>query len=291
MTWSPRCRPGDEEDDDDINDPPSPSISIHSSEEIKKEGVNSNSFEESKGTKRSHPKSDDHSPTPKRKILSVNDMLSNNSRQSPTRSSDKCKSPQSTTPPSSSSNGAAVETVPNVLPQMGQFSQNGQPFPFPPFMAGANPAQPWTPQQMMAMLAQNAARTSSAAFPTVPPMNPNLLQQMMAFQQMSAFMRPTGPMPPQLNPMLAAMSQGFFPGSSANTTSPKVSAAPNRPSSNKPSADQAQSPSVVNTSSSSVSEGNMAAEQSTNGESRLFSDKLLLLFLYEAEMGVIRGLV
>ncbi|KAI6182434.1 putative iroquois-class homeodomain protein irx-1 [Aphelenchoides bicaudatus] len=269
MTWSPRCRPGDEEDLSDAEDaPPSPSISINSTDDIKREAP-SNSFEEHKGTKRTHPEcSSDEAPTPKRKILMVNDMLSNSSRQSPNRSAEKCKTPRSTTPPTSSSNGPAADNLP-ILPgmPMNQFGQaNGQPFPFP-FMPGANPAQ-WNPQ-MLAMMTQNAAR-NPAGFPAMPPMNPNLLQQMMAFQ-MANFMRsaPAGPaMHPQLNPAMLAAMQNFFPTSSAapvSTTSPATkTSAPNRPSSTAVTtkhSDQPQSPSVVNTSSSSVSESNAAVEQ------------------------------
>lgn len=40
MTWSPRGRPGDEDDDDDLgdvdNEPLSPSISINSADELKR---------------------------------------------------------------------------------------------------------------------------------------------------------------------------------------------------------------------------------------------------------------
>jgi hypothetical protein len=45
MTWSPRCRPGDEEEDDDDlgdavdNEPPSPSISINSSDEFRRGNI------------------------------------------------------------------------------------------------------------------------------------------------------------------------------------------------------------------------------------------------------------
>jgi hypothetical protein len=205
-------------------------------------------------------------------------MLSNSSRQSPSRGPEKCKTPRSTTPPSSSSNGPATDNVPILpgMPPMGQFGQpNGIPFPFLP---GVNPAQ-WNPQ-MMAMLAQNAAARNQTVFPAMPPMNPNLLQQMMAFQ-MANFMRaaPAGPaMPPQLNPSMLAAMQGFFPSSSAaptSTTSPSTkTSVPNRPNSTVATSkhtEQVQSPSVVNTSSSSVSESNTAGEQptaasTTNGE-------------------------
>lgn len=242
-----------------------------------------NSFEDQKGTKRAHPEgSHDEAPTPKRKILSVSDMLSG-SRQSPSRTGERCKSPRSTTPPSSSSNGTA-ENTPSMLPGMpplGQFPPTaGQGFPFP-FMPGANP-QAWNPQ-MMAMLAampQNAAARNSAPFNAMPQMNPNFLQQMMAVQ-MANFMRsnaaaaaPT--IPPQLNPAMLAAMQGFFPSTSTATTtinsapspSTKTTSTPaNRPNSavavNK-SEHQPQSPSVVNTSSSSVSEGNVATESTTN---------------------------
>lgn len=273
----------------------------------------SNSSEDPKGTKRSHPENgSDEAPTPKRKILSVNDMLSNSSRQSPSRGADKCKTPRSTTPPSSSSNGPATDNVPLLpgMPPMGQFGQpSGQPFPFL-FPPGMNPGQ-WNPQ-MMAMLAQNAAR-NQAGFPAMPPMNPNLLQQMMAFQQMASFMRaaPSGPvMPPQLNPSMMAAMQNFFPTSSTaptSATSPTTkTSAPNRPNSNVATtkhSDQAPSPSVVNTSSSSVSEGNAVGEQpsavSTNGECLfIFVQTIFPLsiggFLYEKyqrNMNIINGLV
>jgi hypothetical protein len=303
MTWSPRCRPGEDDDDEDDladadNEPLSPSISINSSDEPKRGTLfishipfikliilDGNSFEEQKGIKRhAESNNDDSVPTPKRKTLSVNDMLSS-SRQSPSRGNDKCKSPRSTTPPSSSSNGTAAENTPNMmpgmLPMMGQFPPVAGGFPFP-FLPGANPAQAWNPQ-MMAMLAampQNAARNPATPFNTIPPMNPNFLQQVMAMQQMANFMRnssstATPAMPPQLNPAMLAAMQGFFPSTSAAPTSTNSSSSPstklsasNRPSStvnsiSKPS-EQPQSPSVVNTSSSSVSEGTLQVETTTN---------------------------
>jgi hypothetical protein len=126
-------------------------------------------------------------------------------------------------------------------------------------MSGAR--HDWNPQ-MMAMLAGNAAARNPLPFGTIPPMNPNFLPQMFAMQQMSNFMR-SGPAMPPLNPAMLAAMQGFFPSTSAapaNSPTTKTASVSTNKSASTKASEQPQSPSAVNTSSSSISETNAVNE-------------------------------
>jgi hypothetical protein len=117
-----------------------------------------NTFEKQQGVKRPANDQSD-APTPKRKILSINDMLSNHPRQSPAPN-DQSSKPSTTNPP--------IETSAPPM-NFGPFPPPGFPFPFvhPPNLA-------WTPQMMAMLVAsqQNPAARSPAAFA----MNPQFMQ-------------------------------------------------------------------------------------------------------------------
>ncbi|KAI6208010.1 putative iroquois-class homeodomain protein irx-1 [Aphelenchoides besseyi] len=270
MTWSPRNRQGDEDDDDlaDLDgtgDASSPSLSINSNEDRKELNIK---VEERKPTKRSLDTTNDSEvPAAKsqKKIWSI-DTLTEQRNRSP---NERVKlTPPSTPAASSAANGTPQSMAASMANQFAASAPTfGGVFPFHPAPT-THPPVSWNPQ-MMAMfgaMQQNMAAGSVPPFAAMNPMNNNLLQ-MMAAQQFANIVRSAAAtVPPTHFPMPGTMPSS----SSANVTSNTraSSSASDSPTNNHPRATtSAQSssnsveqptttPDPADTSSSTTNESN-----------------------------------